>query len=123
MLYARFLKTWRDGGSPAFLGSPSQYLLVLSVKFFVISTLRLTWHSLVPFPCILSFVAWEKSQLLATSSEGDIQHPVQFSGTQVWWEKKIQMVLESKLFKGYVYMCIYMCIYISKRGGKVLKES
>lgn len=43
-LYARFLDTCGDGGSPTFLRSPSQCLLVLSVKFF----LHVTPHLVLP---------------------------------------------------------------------------
>ncbi|KFW80123.1 Unconventional myosin-X, partial [Manacus vitellinus] len=59
----QFLNASRDSGSTSFLGSLFQCLTTLSMKkFFLMFNINLPWHSLGPFPGVLSLVTWEKGQ-------------------------------------------------------------
>lgn len=63
-----FLNTSKDEASTSSLGSPSQRLTTLSLKkFFLVPNPNhpsATWdHFLLrPFPCVLFFVAWKKTE-------------------------------------------------------------
>ena len=57
---AWFLNASRGSDSTTPLGSLFQSLTTVSEKFFLLSLLNLPWHSLSPFPLVLSLLSWEK---------------------------------------------------------------
>lgn len=90
------LNTFKDGDSTTFLGSPVQCLATISVKnFLLMSSLNLPWHSLRPFPLVLSLVACEKrlTHLATLSFKGVVQsdqvtHKTLFLQTNLSSEKR-----------------------------------